>query len=111
MPFGFPAYQEQVARYRGVSAKKLLRASEDALDELGWRPQRDGKWRLTATVPMQFYVIFIIYSGKFSIEADDAELFIRSEGAFALEWMDVGQHSANIRKFLDRLDDVLQDID
>jgi hypothetical protein len=42
MPFGFPAYQEQVARFRGVSAKKLIRAAEETLDELGWRPKRDG---------------------------------------------------------------------
>jgi hypothetical protein len=60
---------------------------------------------------MQFYVVFIIYSARFTVEADDGELFIRSEGSFALEWMDVGQHSSNIHKFLDRFDDVLQDMD
>ena len=111
MAFGFPSYQEQSKRFRGVTRKALLHAADDALDELGWRPYKDGKWRLRASVPMHFYVIFLIWGAKFTVEVDEEKLFIRSEGAIPLEWMDVGQHSDNIRRFLNRLEDVLEDQD
>jgi len=109
MPFGFPAYQECVERFRGYSRKTLIRAAEDALDDLGWRPFRDGKWALRASVPMGMHLIFMTWGAKFFVEADEEELFVRSEGAFPLEWMDLGQHGENIKKFLDRLEDFLQE--
>ena len=109
MPFGFPAYQERVERFKGLSRKKLLRVAEDALEELGWRPYEDGKWALRASVPMGFHIIFILWGAKFFVEVGDGELFLRSEGIFVLEWMDVGQHGANIEKFLNRVEDILED--
>lgn len=107
MPFGFPAYQERQVRFRDVPRKELCRAALDALDELGWRPDKDGKWFLRASVPVGFYLMFMTWGAKFTVEVEDEELFIRSEGAFPLEWMDVGQHGENIKKFLDRLEDIL----
>src|SRR6516165_2536453 len=106
MPFGFPAYQEESVRFRGVSREQLARAAEDALDELGWHPRRRGKWRLEASVPMGFHVIFVTFGARFMVEADEERLHLRSEGAMPLAWMDLGQHSENIRRFLDRVDDL-----
>ncbi len=109
MPFGFPAYTERVESFRGISRKKLFRLAEDALEDLGWRPYEDDKWVLRASVPMRFYVMFLIWGAKFTVEVEDGELFIRSEGSFPLEWMDVGQHSDNIKRFVNRLEDILED--
>jgi hypothetical protein len=37
-------------------------------------------------------------------------LFIRSEATTPLAWVDFGQHGENIKRFLDRLEDVLDDL-
>jgi hypothetical protein len=111
MPIGFPAYTERTVRFKGRTRKELARIAEDALDELGWRPLKDGKWRLHASVPMGFYVIFLTWGAKFTVEIDEAKLFIRSEGLVPIEWLDLGQHGANIKKFLDRFEDILEDED
>jgi hypothetical protein len=109
MPIGFPAYTEKTVKYRGSSRKELARAAEDALDELGWHPVRDGKWCVRASVPVGFYIIFLTWGARFTVEIEEEKLFIRSEGSFPLEWLDVGQHSENIKRFLDRFEDILDD--
>jgi hypothetical protein len=109
MPIGFPAYTEKTIKYRGSSRKELARAAEDALDELGWNPLKDGKWRIRALVPMGFYIIFLTWGARFTVEIEEERLHLRSEGAFPLEWLDVGQHGENIKRFLDRFEDILDD--
>jgi hypothetical protein len=109
MPFGFPAYQERIERFRGVSRKDLRRAAEDALDDLRWNPRFDGKWRITASVPNAMYGIFMTWGAKFIVEIDEEEVFLRSEGSIPIAWVDFGQHGANIHKFLKRLEDFLDD--
>lgn len=49
------------------------------------------------------------WGAKFTVEVEDGYLHLRSESAVVLEWMDVGQHGENIKKFLKRLDDFLED--
>lgn len=109
MSFGFPAYEERVERFKKLSRKKLLHLSEDALVELGWGPHEDGKWSLRASVPPGLHLVIMTWGARFTVDVDEGELFIRSEGSFPLEWLDVGQHSANIKKFLDRIEDILED--
>jgi hypothetical protein len=109
MAIGFPAYSEKSVKFRGSSRKKLLRVAEDALDELGWYPRKDGKWFLRASVPVGFYIIFMTWGAHFTVDVEEEKLHLRSEGAFVLEWLDVGQHSENIKKFLDRVDDILEE--
>ena len=109
MPFGFPAYTERVERFRGVTRKKLFRLAEDALEELRWGPYEEDDWILRATVPVRFHIIFLFFAAKFTVEVEEEELFIRSEGSFPLEWMDVGQHGENIKRFLNRLEDILEE--
>lgn len=111
MPMGFPAYAERTARFPGVSPKKLVRASCDALDELGWRPRKDGNDFIRASVPRGLYIVFLTWGAKFTVEVEEEELFIRSEGSFPLEWVDLGQHGGNIKKFLDRVEDILEEGD
>ena len=106
---GFPAYSERSSRFRGVPRKRLVRLAEDALDELGWCPVQDGKWRICASVPMGFYIIFLTWGAKFTIEVEEEELFIRSEGIIPIEWLDVGQHDHNIKQFLNRFEDLLEE--
>lgn len=109
MPIGFPCYTEKTVKYKGSSRKELARAAFDALDELGWSPREDGKWFLRASVPFHFYLIFMIWGSKFTIEIEEGKLFLRSEGAIPMEWLDFGQHADNIKKFLDRFEDMLDD--
>jgi hypothetical protein len=111
MPFGFPAYTEDTVRFRGSSRKSLTRAVLDALDDLGWHPIKDGRDRIRASVPNEFHGIIMTWGAKFIVEIEDEELFIRSEGSIPIAWMDIGQHSHNIRKFLERLEDFLEDED
>src|SRR5438128_11850194 len=110
MPMGFPAYAERSARFPGISRKELLRASLDALDDLGWRPRKDGPDFIRAYVPAGFYMIFMTWGAYLTVEVEEDELFIRSEATTPLAWIDFGQHGANIKKFLARLEDVLEDM-
>jgi hypothetical protein len=109
MALGFPAYHEQTADFRGVARKELRRAAEEALDDIGWSWHRDGRWRLVASVPAQFLVILFTWGAKLTVEVEEGDVWMRSEGTFALEWLDLGQHQANISKFLRRLEDVLDE--
>ena len=111
MPFGFPAYAERTERLKGHSAKALLRAAEDALETLGWHPRREDRCTLRASVPMGMHGIFVTFGARFRVEIEDDTCFIRSEGNFPLEWMDLGQHAENIRRFLDRVEDILEEDD
>src|SRR5262245_58963869 len=109
MPMGFPAYAERTERFRGYSYKKLLSAADYVLEDLGWRPRTRGKGKLVASVPNEMYGIMMTWGAKFFVEIEEEELYIRSEGAFVLAWLDVGQHSMNINRFLNRLEDYLDD--
>jgi hypothetical protein len=110
MPIGFPSYEEETAPFRGVERRKLLRAAEEALDELGWSWYDAGRWRLTASSPAGFFFLFFFTWGeRVIVEVHDGEVWVRSEGNFPLAWLDLGQHRANINKFLERLEDVLED--
>ena len=109
MPIGFPAYQERTERFRGHSRKALVRAAEDALEDLGWHPYEDHQGRLCASVPMGFYIIFMTWGARFIVEIEEDELFIRSEGAIPLAWLDFGQHGENIKRFLQRFEEILED--
>jgi hypothetical protein len=111
MAFGFPAYTEQTVDFPRVSRKDLSRAAFDALHELGWRPSKDGRDRIRASVPNEFIGIMMTWGAKVLIEIDDGELFVRSEGSIPIAWMDFGQHARNIRRFLDRLEDILEEND
>jgi hypothetical protein len=112
MPIGFPAYDEDTVRFRGRTRSHLRDAAEAAFDDLKWTWRRDSKWRLVASVPMSLIMAFpLIFSWgeKVIVEVDEGELFVRSEGAFALAWLDFGKHAANIHKFLDAVEDHLGD--
>jgi hypothetical protein len=109
MPIGFPAYTEKTVKLKGSLRKEILRAAMDSLDELGWHPLKDGKWCIRASVPFHFYLIFMIWGSKFTVEVEDERLFLRSEGLIPIEWLDLGQHSDNIKKFLDRFEDLLDE--
>src|ERR1043166_2789659 len=108
MAFGLPAYHEDSIRIRGASRQQLAHAAQEALEELGWKPQRDGKWRFTASVPMRWQIIFLFWPARFTVEAEEERLHLRSEGSFPLEWMDLGQHNDNIKTSLNRFDDWLE---
>jgi hypothetical protein len=112
MPIGFPAYHEDTAPFRGRTRAELRAAVEDALDELRWTWRRDGKWRIVASVPasvaMFFPLYFVTWGANFTVEVDEEELFLHSEGSIAIAWLDLGQHAANIRKFLEAVDDRLE---
>jgi hypothetical protein len=110
MAIGFPAWEEQTARYRGRSSRELLRAAADALDDLGWDWHREGRRRLVASTPAGFhYGFFLTFGDRVTVDADDGEVWVRSEGKFALAWLDFGQHRANLNRFLDTLEDFLDD--
>lgn len=109
MAIGFPAHTEKMVKFKGASRKKLARAAFDALDELGWSPREEDKWFLRASVPIHFYIVFLILGSKFTVEIEEEKLFLRSEGSIPIEWLDLGQHSDNLKKFLDRFEDVLED--
>jgi hypothetical protein len=109
MTIGFPAYDEETAKFRGVARKRLRRAVEDALEELRWHPRPDGKWRLRASVPNEFIGIFMTWGARLLIEIEEEEVFIRSEGTIAIAWLDIGQHRRNIKRFLDMLEELLDE--
>jgi hypothetical protein len=108
MAFGFPAYSEDSVRFRGASSSRLLRAAEDALEDLGWRPTRTAKWRLQAAVPVSVHVIFVTWGAKFIVDIEDEWLHLRSEGSIPIAWVDLGQHRSNIDRFLNRFEDLLE---
>jgi hypothetical protein len=109
MAFGFPAYHEQTARFRNASRDQLHRAAEDAVDALGWTWRREGRWRLVASVPPSMLGIIVLWGQRVIVEADDDELWVRSEGSFPLLWVDFGQHHTNVNQFLRRVDDFLDE--
>ena len=109
MAIGFPSYSEKTVKFKGTSRKALARAAFDALDDLGWSPREEDKWFLRASVPFHLYIIFVIFGTKFTVEIEEGKLFLRSEGAIPIEWLDVGQHNDNIKRFLDRFDEFLED--
>ena len=111
MPIGFPSYTEKSVKFKGASRKDLARAAFDALDDLGWNPREEDRWLLRASVPMHLYIVFLIWGSKFTVEIEEEKLFIRSEGMVTIEWLDFGQHSDNIKKFLDRFEEMLEEED
>jgi len=109
MAFGFPAYHEETARFRGVAQQELRRAAQEALDDIGWSWHKDGRWRIVASVPAGFIAIFFTWGAKLIVEIEEEEVWVRSEGTFALAWFDIGQHQTNTGKFLRRLDEICED--
>jgi hypothetical protein len=109
MAFGFPAYHEETARFRGVAREELRRVAQEALDDIGWGWHKEGRWRLVASVPAEFIAIFFTWGAKLIVEIEEEEVWVRSEGTFVLAWIDIGQHQANTGKFLRRLDEILED--
>jgi hypothetical protein len=109
MAFGFPAYHEETARFRGVAREELRRAAQEALNDIGWGWNKQGPWRIVASVPAEFHVIFFTWGAKVTVEIDEEQVWVRSEGTFALAWFDLGQHQANTGKFLRRLDEILEE--
>jgi hypothetical protein len=97
-------YSEE-ARFRRVSAKKLKRACKDALDEMRWQWEMDGRWRLIAYVPYSFssfgeWLIVDIY---------EEELVVVSHCRRRLQLVDWGKNRQNVQRFLDRVEDILDD--
>jgi hypothetical protein len=106
MAIGFPAYHEESVRYPDVPRAKLRTLAEDAIDDIGWTWRRESRWRLVANVPM---TLFVTWGERVIVEVDEEELFVRSEGLFALAWLDLGRHQANVHKLISRVEDFLEE--
>jgi hypothetical protein len=108
MAIGFRAYHEESVRYPDVPRAKLRRAAEDAIDDIGWTWRRDARWQIVASVPASMVGIFVMWGERLIVRVLEEQLFVRSEGSFALQWLDFGKHQANVTKFLNRVEDFLE---
>jgi len=99
-------HREEV-RFRKVFAKELKRICKDALDELGWRWEMDGTWRIVAYVPRTFSS----WGEWLVVEVYDEELVVLSHCRVRNQLVDWGKNRQNVQKFLDRVDDILDDED
>jgi hypothetical protein len=97
-------YREE-ARFRRVSAKELKRACKDALDELRWQWDTDGRWKLIAYVPYSF----ISYGEWLVVEIYEEELVVISHCRKRYQLVDWGKNKQNVQRFLDRVADILDD--
>lgn len=105
MAFGFPAYHEERIRY-DCSRNDLMDAALTAVKELGWGGYESGRWRISASTGISFWS----WGETITAYVDPGpELQIRSHCAFPTQCIDWGRNAANVRRFLDRLDDVLAD--
>jgi hypothetical protein len=93
------------ARFRKVYAKELKRACKDALDELGWRWEMDGRWRLVAYVPYSF----TSYGEWLIVEVYDEELVVVSHCRQRRQLVDWGKNRRNVERFLNRVEDILDE--
>jgi hypothetical protein len=105
MPIGFPAYHEGSACY-DCSLGELMDAIDDAIDSLKWNGSQVKRRRWTASTPMNLFS----WGEKITIDIEeDCRVFVRSEYAFPLAWLDWGHNSSNVRRFLNKLDGLLGD--
>lgn len=106
MALGFPPSYEESAAFR-TPERDLLRAIQDALDDLRWSFYRDGRWRFVATIPFQF---FVTPGEKITIDVEeDGQVIVRSQTSNPLQWIDWGRNASNVRQFFAALDDMLDD--
>jgi hypothetical protein len=97
-------YREE-ARFRKLSAKELKRACKDALDELRWNWEADGRWRLVAFVPPTFSS----WGEWLIVEIYDEELVVVSHCRVRNQLVDWGKNRQNVGRFLDCVEDILDD--
>ena len=106
MWIGFPPSAEESRQY-DLSARDMLHAVEDALYDLRWPHFRDDRFRVVANISGQ---VFVSYGEKVTIDIErDGWLRVRSECSFALQWMDWGKNSSNVRRFLNALENVIDE--
>jgi hypothetical protein len=106
MWIGFPPSAEESRQY-DLAARDLLHAIEDTLYDLRWPHFRDDRFRVVANISGQ---IFVSYGEKVTIEIErDGWIRVRSECSFPLQWMDWGKNSSNVRRFLNALEDVMDE--
>jgi hypothetical protein len=97
-------YREE-ARFRRVSAKELKCVCKDALDELGWRFEVEDRWRIIAYVPYSF----TSYGEWLIVDVFDEELVVISHCRRRLQLVDWGKNRRNVDRFLNRVEDILDD--
>jgi len=103
---GFPPSFEDSRRFK-LGERALLRAIEDTLDELGWQYSFPSRWRISASVPMTF---FVSWGEKLQIDIEeDGRARVRSESIMLLAWIDWGKNESNVRRFLCTLADVVDE--
>jgi hypothetical protein len=105
MAFGFPAYHEEEVDY-DVSRGELMDAALAALEELGWKGRESGRWRISSSTGVSLWSwgeTIIIHVTR------DSTLHIRSECALPTQCLDWGRNQSVVRRFLARLDAVLDD--
>jgi hypothetical protein len=100
-----PLAYENTFRFRDVSARELRRACEDALDELRWRWEDDGRWRLIAYIPFSLSS----YGEWLMVEIWDEELVVRSQCRARAQLVDWGKNRKNVQRFIDRVEEVLDE--
>ena len=104
---GFPPVFEDSKRFR-LGERKLLRAVEDTLDELGWHYSFPSRWRVSASVPMS---ILVSWGERLFVDIEeDGWVRVRSESLMLLSWIDWGKNAANVRRFLRTLSDVVDEM-
>jgi hypothetical protein len=97
-------YREE-ARFKRVSARELKRVCKDALDELGWRFEVEDRWRIIAYVPYSF----TSYGEWLIVDVFDEELVVISHCRRRLQLVDWGKNRRNVDRFLNRVEDILDD--
>jgi hypothetical protein len=104
---GFPPVFEDSMRFR-LGERKLLRAVEDTLNELGWHYSFPSRWRVSASVPMRF---FVSWGERVVVDIEeDGWVSVRSESLMFLAWIDWGKNASNVRRILRTLADVVDDM-
>jgi hypothetical protein len=104
MAIGFPAYHEERVRYGGVDDRDLMDAVASALNRLGWDWSRSDRWRYKASTGIGLFS----WGETVKVEVlGEGRLYVRSEYIVPFAWIEWGHNSTNVRKFLRKLDDVL----
>jgi hypothetical protein len=106
MDIGFPPKHEGKRRFN-LNPTELIRAAEDALDELDWKHYRSGRFCIIANIAPQ---LFVTYGEKVTIDIEsDGWVYVRSESTFPLAWIDWGRNAGNVRRFLNLLEDLIDE--
>ena len=102
---GFPPSVQQRVYFRDVSGPELRDALEEALDRLNWNFHRTGRWEYRASTGV---VPFITWGSTVTARVEgEGELFVRSESAMPLQWIDWGRNSYNVNALLGKLERLL----